>query len=232
MVGEIMKKILSLILVLQVGFYQPARADMFGADVAVLMEILANAIKQLTELKAIVDNGKDTLSFLQDINRGINDSLYLAETYGIRVDPGLYKDLKKVDTATKAIEDLFGKVANSKLATVQKNTDLAVAEAVSFNNDLNDYAKKLDDIGEEIKRYSHQVSPGGAAKLTAESLGVMILVLNQQMRAQGQGLKLQAQALAINNKKDKDSTDQYLKEGENLRNRMVSLNPEFKVMRF
>ena len=91
---------------------------------------------------------------------------------------------------------------------------------------------RLDQIGEEIKRYSHSVSPGGAAKLTAESMGVMIHVMNQQMRAQGQGLKLQAQTLAIQNKKDKDQTDQYLREGVGLKNKMIALNPQFKVMRF
>lgn len=226
------KRILVIFIFFQVGFIGNAKASIFGEETAVLFEILANAIKQLSELKAIVDNGKDTLSLLQDINRGINDSLRMAETFGIRVDPGLYKDLRKVDEATRAIENLYGAVTESKLAAVQRNTDQTVAEAVSFNNELNEYAKKLDAIGEEIKMYSHQVSPGGAQKLTAQSLGVMIHVLNQQMRAQGQGLKLQAQALAITNKKEKDSTTQYLTEGSALKSKLTGLNPEFKVMRF
>ena len=226
------KQILGIFLFLQIGILGQARASIFGEETAVLVQILANAIKQLTELKAIVDNGKDTLSFLQDINRGINDSLRMAETFGLRVDPGLYKDLKRIDQATRAIEELYGAVTDSKLATVQRNTDQTVAEAVSFNNELSEYANKLDTIGEEIKMYSHQVSPGGAQKLTAQSLGVMIHVLNQQMRAQGQGLKLQAQALAIANKKEKDLTAQYLTEGSALKSRFMGLNPEFKVMRF
>jgi len=226
------KRFLIVFLEIQASFLGSARASIFGEETAILVQILANAIKQLTELKSIVDNGKDTLSFLQDINRGINDSLRMAETYGIRVDPGLYKDLREIDQATRAIQQLYGAVTDSKLATVQRNTDQTVAEAVSFNNELNEYAKKLDTIGEEIKMYSHQVSPGGAQKLTAQSLGVMIHVLNQQMRAQGQGLKLQAQAMAIANKKEKDSTAQYLTEGAALKSRFIGLNPEFKVMRF
>ena len=226
------KKFLAILIFLQFGFIGNARASIFGEETAVLIEILVNAIKKLTELKSIVDNGKDTLSLLQEINRGINDSLRMAETFGLRIDPGLYKDLRQIDEATRAIENLYGAVTDSKLATVQRNTDQTVAEAVSFNNELNEYAKKLDVIGEEIKMYSHQVSPGGAQKLTAQSLGVMIHVLYQQMRAQGQGLKLQAQALAITNKKEKDSTAQYLTEGAALKSKLVGLNPEFKVMRF
>ena len=211
---------------------QTAKADMWGADIPILLEILANSLQQLIQLKAMLENGTDTLDLLRDINRGINDSLGIAETLGLRIDPGIYRDLKNVPLAAQNLEKIYGIVTDSKVATVQRNTDQTVAEAISFNNELNDYAFKLDRIGEEIKRYSHAVSPGGAAKLTAESLGVVIHVMNQQMRAQGQALKLQAQAMAVQNKKDKDQTDQYLREGQNLKNKMIALNPEFKVMRF
>ena len=230
-----MKRLLQK-LVLVVGLFLPvsfeARGDMFGGDVAVLMQILQQTVLQLAELKSILQSGDDTLGLLQDVNRGINDSLHMAQTLGLRIDPGIYRELKKVDQAVSAIEQVYGRPVDSNLATVQRNTDQTVAEAISFNNDLNDYAQNLDRVGEEIKAYSHSVSPGGAAKLTAQSLGVMIHVLNQQMRATGQGLKLQAQTLAIQNKRDKDQTAQYLKEGELLKNRMVSVNPTFEVPRF
>lgn len=209
-----------------------AKADLFGGDLALLSQILAQAIQQLAQLKEILQAGNDTLDLLQDINRGINDSLHMAETLGVRIDPGIYRDLQKVDQAMSAVEQIYGAAVDSKDAISQRNTDQTVAEAISFNNELNEYARRLDQIGEEIKRYSHSVSPGGAAKLTAESMGVMIHVLNQQMRATGQGLKLQAQALAVQNKKEKASTEQYLKEGNVLKQKMISMNPNFEVPRF
>ena len=211
---------------------QTARADLFGADAAILAQILANALQQLAQLQQILRAGSDTLGLLQDINRGINDSLRMAETLGLRVDPGLYRDLRKIDTAVNSIESIFGKPVDSKLATVQRNTDVTVAEAITFNNELNEYTQRLDRIGEEIKTFSHSVSPGGAAKLTAESMGVMIHVMNQQIRATGQGLKLQAQALAIQNKQEKDKTEQYLKEGEKLKTKLQSLEAKFQAPRF
>ena len=206
------KKFISIVTTfsLLVSFPQPARCDMFGADIPILLEILANSLQQLIQLKAMLQNGTDTLDLIKDINRGINDSLYMAETLGLRVDPGIYRDLKTVDIAVKDLEKIYGIVVDSKNATVQRNTDQTVAEAISFNNELNEYTTRLDRIGEEIKQFSHSASPGGAAKLTAESIGVMIHVMNQQIRATGQGLKLQAQAVAVQNKKDKDQTDQYL----------------------
>ncbi len=211
---------------------RPARADLFGADAAILAQILANALQQLAQLEEILNTGGDTLGLLRDINRGINDSLRMAETFGLRIDPGLYRDLTRMDKAVNAVESIFGRAVDSPLAVVQRNTDQSVAEAITFNNELNEYTKRLDRIGEDIKSFSHAVSPGGAAKLTAQSMGVMIHVLNQQMRATGQGLKLQAQALALQNKSEKDKTEQYLKEGQRLKVKMQSVNTKFTVPRF
>ena len=228
------KKTFATILSTGFALLMPIRsnADLFGGDVAVLVQILQNGIQQLTQLRSILQSGSDTLGLLRDVNRGINDSLQMAETLGLRIDPGLYRDLRGIDQAVGAIETLFGKPVNSPLANVQRNTDQTVAEAITFNNELSDYTQKLDRIGEQIKTYSHATSPGGAAKLTAQSMGVMIHVLNQQIRATGQGLKLQAQALALQNKKEKDTTEQYLKEAGRLKTRMNAAKISFEAPRF
>lgn len=207
-------------------------ADLFGGDVVVLTQILANAISQLAALRSILQTGSDELGLVRDINRGINDSLTMAQTLGIHVDPGLYGQVATVSQGVALVEQLFGHAVDSPLAPVQRNTDQTVAEAISFNNELYAYADQLDRVGESIKSYSHAVSPGGATKLTAESIGVLIHVMNQQMRATGHGLKLQAQALAMQNKKEKDQTEEYLKEGEVLKAQMTSAQVDFQVPRF
>lgn len=211
---------------------RPARADLWGGDVVVLAQILANAIQQLAQLKQILSAADDTLGLLRDINRGINDSLNMAETLGVRIDPGLYRDLNSIDAVIGTIDSIFGRVPDSKIATVQRNTDRTAAEAIVFNNELNEYTRRIDRLGEDIKKYSHAVSPGGAAKLTAQSVGVLIHVMNQQIRATGQGLKLQAQALAIQNKQEKDKTAQYLAEGRKLKAKMQTIEASFNAPRF
>lgn len=95
-------------------------------------------------------------------------------------------------------------------AKAQSSVDQSVAEAVALNGAIYDYTKQIDQIGEDIKSFSHSVSPGGAQKLTAQSLGVVIHVLTQSLRAQGTLLKLQAQSVALTNKHEKDSSAQYL----------------------
>lgn len=209
-----------------------SHGDMFGGDIVVLTQILANALKQLYELQQILNNGRDTLGLLRDINRGINDSIRVLDTLGPHLDPGLYKELKKAQEIVGHIQSIYGVVVDSPEKRVQNDTDQVVAEAISLNNSLYDYAGDLDKIGEQIKQFSHAVSPGGAQKLTAQSLGVMVHVMNQQLRATATSLKLSAQALAVQNRKEKNETAEYLNQVKALKSAMQTKEAQFTFPRF
>lgn len=227
-----MKKIISLVVAVSIFLSSPAKADMFGGDIIYLAQILANAIKQLTELKNMVDNGKDQLNLLTEINRGINDSLRLARTIAPNIDPGIYKDWQNVGDALTKLQSIYGIVTSSPDSKVYSDTDQNVAEAVTLNNDIYKYTENIDELGEAIKEFSHDVSPGGAQKLTAQTLGVMLQVMNQSLRTQATGLKLQAQTMAVQNKKEKDSTKQYLETANTLRVAMKKEKIQFLAPRF
>src|ERR1035438_131105 len=122
-----------------------SRADMFGGDIVILVQILANAFQQLIQLKQILTAGQDNLDLLKDINRGINDSLEVIRTINPNQDPGLYKDWDKVQKAVKTVEDLYGTVVESKYAQSQRDTDQSVAEAITLNNSIYGYTKEVDD---------------------------------------------------------------------------------------
>lgn len=231
---KIMKKVISLFLIVSLIMtpIQKARASIFGEENITLMKILLENIKQLYELQQIFKNGQDTLNLMRDINYGINDSLKLLDTIAPYMDAGTYKEFKKVESIITHLRSIYGTVAKSSNAESEKDTDLVVAEAISLNNSLYDYAKDLDQIGEKIKSYSHEVSPGGAQKLTAQSLGVMVHVMNQQLRAQATGLKLQAQSLAVQNKKEKETTSGYLNQADILQKAMKTKQANFTFPRF
>ncbi len=226
------KKIICILLTVFIGGTNVARADLFGGDLVILSQILAQAIQQLVQLKSILQNGSDTLGLLQDINRGINDSLGLMRTISPYVSPGVYGDLKKVEDVLKKFTDIYGIVVDSPDAKAQSSVDQSIAEAVTMNNSIHDYTKQIDQIGEDIKSFSHSVSPGGAQKLTAQSLGVVIHVLNQGLRAQGTLLKLQAQSIALSNKREKDYSAQYLQTAGVLSTVMQKNDSQFERPRF
>ena len=205
---------------------------MFGGDLVFLAQILANAIKQYIELKNILENGRDQLDLIRQINQGVNDSLKLAQTINPNIDPGIYKDWQNVSDGLNKLQSIYGIVTNSPDSKVYSDTDQNVAEAVTLNNDIYKYTQNIDQLGEVIKDYSHDVSPGGAQKLTAQTLGVMLQVMNQSLRTQATGLKLQAQTMAVQNKKEKDSTKEYLETANTLRVAMKNEKVQFVAPRF
>lgn len=227
-----MKRIKSFLLCVILSCPFSAKASIFGEETLVLAQILANAVQQLAQLKSLLDNGQDSLSLLRDINRGINDSLNLIKTISPNTDPGLYKDWDKVSSALTQLETIYGIAVESRDLKVQNDTDQSVAEAISLNNNIYKYTAQIDQIGELIKSESHAVSPGGAAKLTAQSLGVMLNLQNEMLRTQGTGLKLQAQALALQNRKDKERTRQMVNGADNLNSALAGVSPTFELPRF
>ena len=229
---SMIKRIVTISLAALMIWTPQAKASIFGEETAVLIQILTQNIKQLIELQQILKNGRENLDLLREINRGINDSLNLIRTISPYVDPGMYGELKKVEDVLKSFGLVFGTVVNSPDAPAQRSVDTAVAEAITMNNGIYDYTAEIDKIGEEIKSYSHTVSPGGAAKLTAQSMGVMLHVMNQQLRAQGMLLKLQAQGLAQSNKHEKDRTAEYLSSASAISDAMKASNPTFDRPRF
>lgn len=227
-----MKRVLSFLLIIQLLYLPKVRADMWGGDLVYLAQILANAIEQLAQLRSILDSGRENIALIRDINRGINDSLNLVRTISPNTNPGLYKDWEKVSDALTKLEKVYGITIESKDFQVQKDTDQSIAEAVTLNNSIYKYTKTIDEIGELIKAQSHAVSPGGAAKLTAQSLGVMLNLQNEMLRTQGIALKLQAQGLALQNRKDKDQTRQMVNNADNLQSALSGVEPQFKLPRF
>lgn len=215
-----------------IGLSAPARASIFGEENAVLLKILQQSIQQYMELQRILRTGRDTLGLLQDINRGINDSLNLLRTIKPHIDPGLYKELEQTQIAIRKIQEIYGTVARSPDTRIQQDTDQQVAEAIALNNSIYQYTRQIDDIGEEVKRYSHSVSPGGAQKLTAQSMGVMLHVMNESLRAQATGLKLQAMEMSIQNKKDKEFTKKTLEITDDLKDSMQNGRSNFQIPRF
>ena len=226
------RRFLSLVIALSLLIPSMGHADLFGADVGVLMQILAEDIQQLIQLEGILKNNQENLDLLRDINRGINDSLAMIRTISPYINPGQYGELKKVQDVLQKFGIVFGTVVNSPDAPAQRSVDTAVAEAVTMNSAIFDYTKQTDEIGEQIKSFSHSVSPGGAAKLTAESLGVILHVMNQQLRAQGVLLNLQAQSLAQTNKREKDHTAQFLQSAGDISEALENSNPTFERPRF
>ncbi len=193
----------------------PARADFWGGDLPILANILAQAIQQVAQLKAIINNGEDSLNFLQDINQGLRDAMRLQSTLNRTLKSGNW-NLADVNDILHQMEELYGKVPLTAESKTQSTHDMTVAESIQLHNDAFRYADEVDPEAERMKQYAEQASPQGAAKASLQAQGVTIHVLNQLLRTNAAILKVQSEQLAMENRKSKLQSDQFRQQYDEL----------------
>ncbi len=218
-----------LLIVFTVFPLRPARADFWGGDIPLLIQIVANTLQQLAQLRSILGNGVDTLNYIQDINRGIKDALTLIRTQNSTLSPGVLSQLDNLEKVMGAVEKLYGVVPNTPEAPMQRTTDQSVAEAINLHNEAFKYAQAVDPEAERIKEYAKFVSPLGANRLTAQSMGVLINVMNQVLRTNAAMLKLQSEQLAMGNRRGKIESEQFKMQYEGLSRAFGELKPEYNL---
>ena len=186
-----------------------AKADLFGGDVAVLTQILVQSIQTVIQLKAILDNGRDSLDLMRDLNAGVRSGLDVIRIINPNFNPGVYGELNSSDDVLRAIQQIYGQVPQGMDQDLMKSQDQSVAEVISMNRNLYDYADEVDRERERILYHAQVVSPQGAGKLQNQALGVLIGVTTQLLRTQSQMLKLLAQNMASENRKEKIQTRSF-----------------------
>ncbi|MCB0444906.1 MAG: hypothetical protein KDC68_04490 [Gelidibacter sp.] len=219
-------------LALTLSVPKPAKADLWGGDVVVLVKILANAIAQLQQMKQMVGSAQDSLNLARDLNRGINEVLNLMKTAFPESDLGIYKDWDNLQSALKEMESIYGSALSAKQFAYQGHLDQSVAEAILLYNSITKHSKKVDIIGENVKAQSRNASPKGAVKLQAQVSGVQLHVANQSLRTQGAILKLEAQNSALRNKQQKDEIRFFLESADKLKRAMEEHEPSYDTPRF
>lgn len=219
-----------LVGVLALSLSVPAKADLFGGDVAVLSQILIQAIQQLIQLKKILDATGDAVDVIKQINNSLSTTLNNLKN--IQQDPGIFKDWKDYNNARGKLENLFGKVPHSSEEKIQNDADQGVAEAITNNNRIYEYAENLDKVAEEIKSTSGSASPGGAQRLTAHALAVIIQALDQLLRAQATNNKLKAHEMALDMYRDKEATRSFMDSTSQLSQALKTEKADFPIPRF
>lgn len=227
-----MKK-LFLTMSLVIGSLNAPRANaQFSTDAPILLEILANNVSQLYQMYEMVRTAQNNLRMMRDLSQGLDTALNLYNSMNPPTDPGQYRNWQNVGNALSQLNSLYGQVAATKEAAVQRDIDQGVAEAISLNNKVYDYTRKSDRIGQQIQRRSNSTNSKGAQRLTAQSIGVLIEAQNQATRTQATQLKLSAQALALENRKDKEYARRMSEDTGTLSAALKSTRTSFSTPRF
>ena len=202
------------------------------ADTATLFKILANSIQQLIQLRNIVSNAKNQLSTIRDINSGLTNVLNLINTVYPNRGLELYRSWVNVAESKGQLEAIYGAVVASKEALAQSHLDSSVIDSIILNNQTMKYSHKIDRMGENIKSQSMGASPKGAARLTAQGVGVGLHIQNQSLRVQSAQLKLQAQNIANQNRMEKEATKFFINSSKELKKALKNKKTPYKTPRF
>ena len=190
-------------------FVKPAHADLWGGDVAVLTQILTQAIMQLQELQTIVGTGKDSFRFAQEINSGIRDGLSVIRFIDPRLTPGLYSDARTAQAVLSQLLLIYGRTPQTAEKALQDAQDQSVAESIAMNGNLYTYANDISRLSQQMLDHAKVVSPQGAGKLTAQSLAVLTDVSSQTLKTNAMMLKMMSQQMALANRGQKLQSQQF-----------------------
>jgi hypothetical protein len=226
------KKFCGLLMVTIIVFTgRPARADLFGGDVAVLVQILAESIKQYYQLKELIGRGKSTEEFLRLVNSGIDNSMGLLLSLPVK-DEGLLSDLESFKQALSTIENIYGGIPKSKEQVLHLLNDQTVAESLRMANSFKKFSADQEENSARIAVQSRQASPKGAARMQAETSAQILRSLSQLIRVNTQMLKLQSEQFALQNKHGKTDVASYQRVNDGLSNGFKNFKLDMNLGKF
>ncbi len=204
----------------------------WGGDLIYLSKILQQSIYQLKQLQKITGANEETLKLLRDTNRGLHEAMYVGDTINRTLKAGTFSKLKNLNESIQAVKNLYGRIPKTSEATLQKKTDLSIAESLNHHNNVYRYAKQTDELAKQMKHYAHRASQAGATKTILESQAIMIHTLNQILRTNATLLKIQTQELALKNKANKNHSRQFQVQYSELGNAFKNLKPNYNLTSF
>ncbi len=208
-----------------------ARADLFGGDVAVLIQILSENIRRYYQLQEMIKQGGDQMNFLKVLNQGIDNSIGLLESLPIK-DEKILSDLKEFKSALYKVESLYGKIPKSPEEAFHLLHDQTVAESLRMATSFKEYSDVQEKNSQVIASQARMASPKGAARMQAETSAEILRSLSQLIRLNTQLLKLQSEQLAMSNKTSKEGVANFQKVNQDLGRGFSSFKPDMKLVTF
>ena len=204
---------------------------MWGGDIPILLEILAQNIKHYYQFQQMISQARSTEDYLRLVNSGIDNSMGLLSVLPVK-DEGIMADLQTFKQALTTLEDVYGGVPKSKEQVLQLLNDQTVAESIRMANSFKKYSLEQEENSVKIAIQSRQASPKGAARMQAETSAQILRSLSQLIRLNTQMLKMQSEQFAMENRSGKIQTSNYLKVNEGISNGFKNFKMDMSLGRF
>jgi hypothetical protein len=187
-----LKKIV-LAIALLIPFH--AKADFWGGDLPLLMEIVTNTLNTMMELQR-------QSQLMNDEMAGIKDRINRIQTIASVVQPSTWDQWKDPREAVKRLHLIYHTIPKEYRSEKYYAIETELAQAMNLVARLGPETKTTFNSGKELERRGADVSPGVAQKLTASGIGTLIAIESQTLAVQSQITSLLTQMIAEGNDKE------------------------------
>ncbi len=185
-----------LILVFSLTFLPfHAKADLWGADLPLLAEIVFNTLHTMMELEKQSKHMGDELA-------GIKDKINRIKTIADVVQPSEWDKWKDPKEALNRLKVIYHTMPKEYRSEKYDTIEDEISKAMNLVARVSPEAKSSFNSGKELERRGADASPGVAQKLTASGVGSLVTLESQSLVMQSQITSLLAQMLADGNEKE------------------------------
>ena len=188
-----MKKL--IIITAFLGLPYNAKADLWGADLPLLAEIVFNTLHTMMELQRQSEALNDQL-------RGINDRINRVRTISELVQPDTWDKWKDPQDAFRRLRTIYYTMPKEYRTDKSNAIEAELSRAMNVISRRSSEAKTTFRSGKELERRGKDSSPGVAQKLTASGVGTLVSMEAQSQIIQSHITSLLSQMLAEANEKE------------------------------
>jgi hypothetical protein len=168
---------------------KPAKADLWGNDLPLLLQIVLNTMGTLNQLSTQSNLMRDELN-------GINDRLYRIQSIATMIQPSEWEHWKDPREALRRLQTIYYTLPKEYRTERSDEIETEISKAMNLISQLNPEIKITFLSGKEMERNASTSSPGVAQKMTASGVGTLIAMESQSQALQSQITSLLAKMVA------------------------------------
>jgi hypothetical protein len=172
-----------------------SRADLWGGDLPLLAEIVANTLHTLMELER-------QTTLMEDEMNGIKDKIHRIQTIAEVVQPSTWNKWKDPAEALRRLKLIYYTLPKEYQSEKAAAIEDELSKAMNVISRTSAGAESSFRSGKELERRGADASPGVAQKLTASGVGSLIAMEAQTQVIQSHITSLLTQMLADANESE------------------------------
>jgi hypothetical protein len=179
-----------------------AKADLFGGDLPLLREIVANTLHTMYELQTQTNIMKYEMA-------GILDRIDRVQAIAEVVQPSTWDKWKNPEEALRRLRYIYYTLPKEYRSEKSDQIEEELSKAMVLVSNISKTVNTSFQSGKEMERRGANSSPGVAQKLTASGVGTLITMEAQSQVIQSQIVSLMTQAMAEANEKEARSVEMH-----------------------